>query len=60
MHGATWRRGAYLIANVALLLQIENSMQVLTEEDVPRNMQGQPNAVKIMAVERGPDVTNGQ
>lgn len=31
--------------------QIINSLQVLTADDVPRNMQGQPNAIKIMAVE---------
>ncbi|ELQ9310777.1 type IV conjugative transfer system coupling protein TraD [Serratia marcescens] len=35
----------------ALQQQIDNSLQVLTEDDVPRNMQGQPNAIKIMAVE---------
>ncbi|STU59910.1 TraG-family protein [Klebsiella pneumoniae subsp. ozaenae] len=35
----------------ALQQQIDNNLTVLTEEDVPRNMQGQPNAVKIFAVE---------
>lgn len=35
----------------ALQRQIENSLKVLNNEDVPRNIQGQPNAVKIMAVE---------
>ncbi|HDJ1451371.1 TPA: conjugative coupling factor TraD, PFGI-1 class, partial [Serratia rubidaea] len=35
----------------ALQQQIDNNLSVLTEEDVPRNMQGQPNAVKIFAVE---------
>ncbi|EKJ9736421.1 TPA: type IV conjugative transfer system coupling protein TraD [Yersinia enterocolitica] len=35
----------------ALQTQIENNQQVLGEEDVPRNMQGQPDALRIWAIE---------
>lgn len=35
----------------ALMQQIANSVGVLTEEDVPRNLQGQAEAVKIWATE---------
>ncbi|POE02659.1 type IV conjugative transfer system coupling protein TraD [Pectobacterium odoriferum] len=31
--------------------QIRNNLSVLTDEDVPRNMQGQPNGVGIWAIE---------
>lgn len=35
----------------ALQTQIENNQQVLGEDDVPRNMQGQPDALRIWAIE---------
>ena len=35
----------------ALQTQIENNQQVLGEDDVPRNMQGQPDALRIWASE---------
>lgn len=35
----------------ALKTQIENNQQVLGEDDVPRNMQGQPDALRIWAIE---------
>ncbi|HCB1766763.1 type IV conjugative transfer system coupling protein TraD [Citrobacter braakii] len=35
----------------ALQTQIENNQQVLGEDDVPRNMQGQPEALRIWAIE---------
>ncbi|ELR7282766.1 type IV conjugative transfer system coupling protein TraD [Escherichia coli] len=35
----------------ALQTQIENNQQVLEEEDVPRNMQEQPDALRIWAIE---------
>ncbi|HFE3484082.1 TPA: type IV conjugative transfer system coupling protein TraD [Enterobacter hormaechei] len=35
----------------ALQTQIENNQQVLREDDVPRNMQGQPDALRIWAIE---------
>lgn len=35
----------------ALQTQIENNQQVLGEVDVPRNMQGQPDALRIWAIE---------
>ncbi|ECP9614787.1 type IV conjugative transfer system coupling protein TraD [Salmonella enterica] len=35
----------------ALQTQIENNQQVLGEEDVPRNMQGQPDSLRIWAIE---------
>ncbi|HGE8343424.1 type IV conjugative transfer system coupling protein TraD [Citrobacter sp. CK196] len=35
----------------ALQRQIENNQQVLGEDDVPRNMQGQPDALRIWAIE---------
>ncbi|VGE56288.1 TraG-family protein [Klebsiella quasipneumoniae] len=35
----------------ALQTQIENNQQVLGEDDVPRNMQGQPDALHIWAIE---------
>ncbi|MCQ0612316.1 type IV conjugative transfer system coupling protein TraD [Klebsiella pneumoniae] len=34
-----------------LQTQIENNQQVLGEDDVPRNMQGQPDALRIWAIE---------
>ncbi|HAN7473668.1 TPA: type IV conjugative transfer system coupling protein TraD [Escherichia coli] len=35
----------------SLQTQIENNQQVLGEDDVPRNMQGQPDALRIWAIE---------
>lgn len=35
----------------ALQTQIENNQQVMGEDDVPRNMQGQPDALRIWAIE---------
>jgi conjugative coupling factor TraD (TOL family) len=35
----------------SLRTQIENNAQVLGEDDVPRNMQGQPDAVRIWSIE---------
>jgi conjugative coupling factor TraD (TOL family) len=35
----------------SLQTQIENNAQVLGEDDVPRNMQGQPDAVRIWSIE---------
>ena len=35
----------------ALKTQIENNLKILGEEDVPRNMQGQPDAIRIWSIE---------
>lgn len=35
----------------SLQTQIDNNQQVLGEDDVPRNMQGQPDALRIWAIE---------
>lgn len=34
-----------------LWLMVQNQMGILTEDDLPRTMQGQVNAIRVMAIE---------